>query len=287
MFIFSLIVEILTSTFYSLKFCLLKKEYHSFHLVDPSPYPFLTSWSLLGVVISVVFRLNSDYTISRILFSIFFFLFFYFFISWFNDIILESKFNHTFKVQLGLAYCMQLFIVSEVMFFFSFFWAFFYGSLSPAIQLGGIWPPLGIEAIPFNGVPLLNTILLLSSGVSITWAHKAVTNKRCSLETNQALAFTIFLGIIFTCLQIMEYVEAPFSISDSVYGSTFFMATGFHGFHVFVGTTFIGVCLIRQFYSHFTTKHHFGLIAAIWYWHFVDVVWVFLYVTIYFWGDSI
>jgi cytochrome c oxidase subunit 3 len=242
--------------------------------------------SLLGVAISVVFRFNSDYTISRILFCIFFFLFLYFFISWFNDIILESKFNHTFKVQLGLAYCMQLFIVSEIMFFFSFFWAFFYASISPAIQLGGIWPPLGIEAIPFNGVPLLNTIILLSSGVSITWAHKAVTNSKSSKETIHALIATILAGVVFTFLQIMEYVEAPFSISDSVYGSTFFMATGFHGFHVFVGTTFIFICLFRQLYGHFTTSHHFGLIAAIWYWHFVDVVWIFLYITIYWWGGN-
>lgn len=242
---------------------------------------------LLGVVFSVIARFNYDYTISKILFSFFFFGFLYFFISWFNDIIYESRFHHTLKVQASLANCMQLFIVSEVMFFFSFFWAFFYASISPAIQIGGIWPPKGISAIYFGGVPLLNTVILLASGVSVTWAHKAITNKKKYNEVTFALAWTVALGLIFTALQIMEYWEAPFSISDTVYGSTFFMATGFHGFHVFVGTTFLLVCLFRQLYGHFTTGHHFGLLAAIWYWHFVDVVWIFLYMTIYWWGGFV
>ena len=257
------------------------RENHPFHLVDPSPYPILTSTALLGVVLSVALRFSQDYVVSRFLFVLSFYAFLRFFTGWFKSIIAESQLHHTYKVQLGLAYGMQLFIVSEVMFFFSFFWAFFYASISPAIQLGGVWPPQGITVIYFGGVPLLNTLILLASGVSITWAHSAIVNYKGYSDVVKALYITILAGLVFTALQIMEYWEAPFSISDSVYGSTFFMATGFHGFHVFVGTTFIAVCLFRQLFRHFTATHHFGLIAAIWYWHFVDVVWIFLYVTMY------
>jgi cytochrome c oxidase subunit 3 len=176
--------------------------------------------------------------------------------------------------------------VSEVLFFFRFFWAFFHRRLSPTIEIGIQWPPIGIS--PFNPfqVPLLNTIILLSSGFTVTWAHHAIIENNFS-QAWQRLTLTVILGVYFTILQGIEYWEARFSISDSVYGSTFFLATGFHGIHVIIGTTFLAVCLIRLNIKHFSINHHFGFEAAAWYWHFVDVVWLFLFITIYWWGSYI
>jgi cytochrome c oxidase subunit 3 len=172
----------------------------------------------------------------------------------------------------------------KLCFFFAFFWAFFHSSFNPSIALGGVWPPFGITILDPWAIPLLNTVILLSSGATVTWAHHAIVwgSKNDGLK---ALVFTIFLATIFTALQAYEYVTAPFSISDSVYGSTFYMATGFHGFHVFVGTIFLAVSLTRLNLDHFTREHHFGFEAAAWYWHFVDVVWLFLFLTIYWWGS--
>lgn len=205
---------------------------------------------------------------------------------WFRDIVVESTFegNHTAKVQTGLRFGMVLFIVSEIMFFFAFFWAFFHSSLSPAVAIGCVWPPMGIETLNPWEVPFLNTLILLSSGVSITWAHRAIIAGNRA-NTIIGLGITILLGIIFTLCQLFEYITAPFGINDGVYGSVFYMATGFHGFHVFVGTTFLVVCLLRQVFYHFTIEHHFGFEAAAWYWHFVDVVWLFLFTSIYWWGS--
>ena len=164
-----------------------------------------------------------------------------------------------------------------------FFWAFFHRSLSPAIELGASWPPIGIISFnPFQ-IPLLNTAILLASGVTVTWAHHRLIENNHS-QTTQGLFFTVLLGIYFTILQAYEYIEAPFTIADSIYGSTFFIATGFHGIHVLIGTTFLLVCLLRHLNNHFSKNHHFGFEAAAWYWHFVDVVWLFLYITIYWWG---
>ena len=150
-------------------------------------------------------------------------------------------------------------------------------------MLGNVWPPVFMTVLNPWEIPLLNTVLLLSSGATITWAHHSIVwgSKNHAI---MALSVTILLAIIFTLLQGFEYITAPFTISDSVFGSTFYMATGFHGFHVFVGTCFLIVCLIRLYFNHFTKEHHFGFEAAAWYWHFVDVVWLFLFLTIYWWG---
>jgi len=174
-------------------------------------------------------------------------------------------------------------LLQKFYFFFSFFWAFFHRRISPTIEIGAQWPPIGIY--PFNPfqVPLLNTIILLSSGVTVTWSHHSIIENNHS-QAVYSLILTVALGIYFTLLQAMEYWEARFSISDSVYGSTFFLATGFHGLHVIIGTTFLIVCLARQLIYHFSSGHHFGFEAAAWYWHFVDVVWLFLYIRIYWWG---
>jgi cytochrome c oxidase subunit 3 len=169
------------------------------------------------------------------------------------------------------------------MFFFSIFWAYFHSSLAPVPEIGSIWPPLGITPVYAWGIPLLNTILLLSSGATVTWAHHALLTGNKS-QTLVAMYYSIGLATVFTLIQLFEYIESTFTMSDGVYGSTFFMATGFHGFHVIVGTVFLAVTTIRILKNQMTKEHHFGFEAAIWYWHFVDVVWLFLFVTIYWWG---
>jgi len=178
---------------------------------------------------------------------------------------------------------MLLFIVSEIMFFFAFFWAFFHSSLNPSIVLGGVFPPAYLTILDPWKIPLLNTVILLTSGASITYAHHSIVlgDKMSSLK---GLFITILLAVIFTSLQVYEYLNSPFSISDSVYGSTFYLTTGFHGFHVFVGTCFIAFCTLRLYKNHFTCEHHFGFEASAWYWHFVDVVWLFLFIAVYWWG---
>jgi cytochrome c oxidase subunit 3 len=207
--------------------------------------------------------------------------------TWFRDIVREAVFEgqHTRQVQLGLRNGMLLFIFSELLFFMSFFWAFFHASLAPTPEIGSLWPPLGIETINAWGFPFLNTLILLTSGATITWAHHSLIlgNRR---STILSLIITIGLAVFFTLIQAYEYIESSFSISDSVYGTTFFLLTGFHGLHVIVGTIFILVSLLRLINGHFTKTHHFGFEAAAWYWHFVDVVWLFLFVVVYWWGGN-
>ena len=207
-------------------------------------------------------------------------------IVWWRDVIRESTFHghHTLIVKQGLKYGMILFILSEVCLFVSLFWAFFHSSLAPTIEVGSIWPPKGIHPLNPWSVPLLNTAVLLSSGATVTWAHHAIISGKRK-EAITGLFFTVLLGIGFTGLQAMEYYEAPFTISDSIYGSTFFVTTGAHGGHVLIGSTFLLVCLFRLISHQFTRNHHFGFEAAAWYWHFVDVVWLFLFIFMYWWGS--
>jgi len=205
---------------------------------------------------------------------------------WWRDVIRESTFDlsHTKRVLVGLKLGMILFIVSEIMFFFAFFWSFFYFSINPAMELGSVWPPLYITILnPFE-VPLLNTVLLLSSGASLTWAHHAIV-LGSKYQAILGMLVTIFLAILFTGWQGFEYFNAPFTMSDSSYGSIFYLTTGFHGFHVFIGTCFLAVCFYRLVFDHFSRDRHFGFEAAAWYWHFVDVVWLFLYIVFYLWGS--
>jgi cytochrome c oxidase subunit 3 len=260
---------------------------HPFHLVDPSPWPLVTATAAFITATGFVLYIHNFSGGG----SLFFFGFVFLLVSmgiWWRDIIREGTFEgqHSSIVQLGLRYGIILFIVSEVIFFFGFFWAFFWASLAPVPEIGSVWPPKGIEVLKAFEVPFLNTAILLLSGSSVTWAHHAlvVGSKK---ESIVALAITVLLAILFTLLQALEYYSANFTISDGIYGSTFFIATGFHGFHVLVGTCFLVVCFFRILAYHFTKQHHFGFEAAAWYWHFVDVVWLFLFVSIYWWGNSV
>jgi len=254
---------------------------HQYHLVDPSPWPLVGSLAAglfagggvlymhgYGTAVVIIGFLGVLAVMAL----------------WWRDVVREATYegHHTPIVQLGMRYGMALFIASEVMFFSAFFWAFFSSSLFPA---GGVWPPQGIR--PFNPweFPFLNTLILLLSGTTVTWAHHALLegNRRGLL---QGLTVTVLLGLCFTSCQAYEYGHAAFHFTDGIYPSTFFMATGFHGFHVIIGTIFLAVCLWRAYLGHFTPDHHFGLEAAAWYWHFVDVVWLFLFVCIYWWGQG-
>ena len=260
------------------------KTKHSWHLVDPSPWPLMAAIGAFSITSGLVLFMHK-YIGGELLFKTGLFLTLFIMYTWWRDIIREATFEeqHNASVQRGLRLGMILFIVSEVMFFFAFFWAFFHSSLAPAYNIGGVWPPEAITTIKASGIPLTNTVFLLSSGATVTWAHHAI-RVRAKKHTIIGLIITIILAILFTFLQGFEYVSAPFTITDSVFGSCFYMTTGFHGFHVFIGTCCLFVSLLRVVFNHFTSTHHFGFESAIWYWHFVDVVWLFLFVFVYWWG---
>ena len=257
---------------------------HPYHLVDPSPWPVIGAISAGVMTTGMVMFMHHvgpwevllPLGVVGILATMF---------MWFRDVIDEATFRgfHNPVVQIGMRYGMALFIASEVMFFSAFFWAYFNASLFPTDVTGGVWPPKGIRTFDPLSLPLLNTLILLTSGVTVTWAHHALRegDRQGML---QGLAITILLGLSFTCVQAFEYSHAAFHFSGGIYPSVFFMATGFHGFHVIIGTTFLIVCFFRAKAGHFKPEHHFGFEAAAWYWHFVDVVWLFLFTCIYFFG---
>jgi cytochrome c oxidase subunit 3 len=277
---------------------------HDYHLVDPSPWPFVGSVGAFVMALGALglFKYNKGEPLLMFgldwaqpwLFFVGLAMVIYTMYGWWRDVVKESRSGyHTKVVSLHLRYGMILFIASEVMFFVAWFWAFFDIALypGPAEQpmrselTGGHFPPKGIETFDPWHLPLLNTLILLLSGTTVTWAHHALLHDdRKGLKNG--LLLTVVLGALFTALQIYEYGHAAFSFSDHIYGATFFMATGFHGFHVLVGTIFLLVCLMRASAGHFTPQKHFGFEAAAWYWHFVDVVWLFLFVAIYVWGGG-
>ena len=221
----------------------------------------------------------------KLLFVLGFLVLFFTRLQWWRDIIREATYQgkHTVDVERGLRLGIILFILREVCLFFSFFWAFFHSSLSPSVEIGTVWPPTQIDKVRPFGVPLLNSAILLSRGASLTWAHMSILIS-LKTESHISLAMTVVLGVIFTALQIMEYSSSHFTLADSIYGGTFYIATGLHGLHVLIGTLFIVTIWIRQISGHFRVSHHFGFEASAWYWHFVDVVWLFLFICIYWWG---
>lgn len=273
----------------------LVKKRNPWHLVKPSMWPFLLSITITNFLTMVVCWMHDVeiYPLCLLLKTNVLPMFLtlchvvYIMGRWLEDVVIEGTYfgHHTFAVERSLRLGMALFIVSEVMFFFSFFWAFFHSSLNPSINIGGVWPPKGIEPVDPWGIPLLNTVLLLSSGVTVTWSHYSFFI-RSRFYVTAGLVLTIILGVVFTAIQALEYVETPFTICDSVFGSCFYMLTGFHGFHVLIGTIMLIVTFIRHLNYHFSDTYHFGFEAAAWYWHFVDVVWIFLFAFVYVWGGK-
>nr|YP_010736837.1 cytochrome c oxidase subunit III [Macropsis hainanensis]WEP24711.1 cytochrome c oxidase subunit III [Macropsis hainanensis] len=255
---------------------------HPYHLVDKSPWPLTSSLGLLSLTSGSIMWMHKY---SQFLMIVGMIIILMTMFQWWRDITRESTFQgfHTKKVVMSMKMGMIMFIMSEIMFFLSFFWAFFHSSLSPNMEIGMNWPPLGIKTFNPINIPMLNTIILLTSGMSMTWAHNAMIKNNLT-QVEQSLIITIILGIYFSMMQLYEYIEASFSIADSIYGSTFFVSTGFHGIHVLIGTTFILIKFLRTKNLHFSKNHHMGFEAAAWYWHFVDVVWLFLYMSVYWWG---
>lgn len=256
-------------------------KFQPFHIVDKSPWPLIGSIAAFTFITGILDLIHFN-NINIIFISIL--IITATIIQWWRDICREASFqgNHTLNVLINIKWGIALFIISEIFFFLSFFWAFFHRRLSPNIEIGSQWPPTAIY--PFNPfrIPLLNTTILLSSGISITWSHHRILINNY-LEAKNSLILTITLGILFTFLQEWEYLEASFRISDSIFGSIFFISTGFHGLHVIIGSTFLIISLLRLTRRHYSNKHHFGFEAAAWYWHFVDVVWLFLYTFVYWW----
>lgn len=246
---------------------------HPIHLVDFSPWPMLTSLTLVNLVVS-------DHLFFHLL-TLFFILF-----QWFRDLLRESfSGQHTLFVQKGLTFGFFLFLISEIMLFLSFFWAFFHSSLAPSIDLALIWPPLGIHTVNPWGLPLLGSIVLLSSGFILTLSHHYLLlgHKFLSLIF---LFFSIFFGFFFLFLQFSEYFYGQFSLTDSVFGSVFYITTGLHALHVLFGSLFLFFQFFRLSFDHFSLEHHLGFEFAIFYWHLVDLVWLFVFFSYYCWSHS-
>ncbi|GLS22503.1 cytochrome c oxidase subunit III [Labrys miyagiensis] len=266
---------------------------HDYHLVNPSPWPFVGAMSAFVLAIGLITWMHGA-SVGPLVFGAGLIGVLYTMMMWWWDVIKEAtEGDHTPVVQLHHRYGMMLFIASEVMFFVAWFWAYFAVALFPGqvnevartALTGGVWPPKGIETLDPWHLPLLNTLILLTSGTTVTWAHHALLEGDKKGLRN-GLLLTVILGLFFTACQAYEYAHAPFGFSGHIYGSTFFMATGFHGFHVIIGTIFLAVCLWRASFDQFTLRHHLGFEFAAWYWHFVDVVWLFLFACIYVWGHG-
>ena len=270
---------------------------HDYHILSPSVWPFLASVAAFLMLFGAVGWMSGGFTIlfgtipvsGPWLFLIGFVGVLYVMFGWWSDVIAESRAgDHAPVVRIGLKYGFILFIMSEVMFFFAWFWSFFkhamypMGPNSPAED--GVWPPAGIETFDPWHLPLINTLILLCSGAAATWAHHALVHENNRQDMKNGLILAVVLGLIFTVFQAYEYSHAAFGFSGNIYGANFFMATGFHGAHVIIGTIFLFICLLRLMRGHFTQNKHVGFEAAAWYWHFVDVVWLFLFAAVYVWG---
>ena len=259
-----------------------QEKNHDYHILQPSIWPLLSAGSAFILLFGAVLFFHQY---SPVIMIVGLLAIMYCMYGWWSEVISESKVgDHTPVVQIGLRYAVIMFIASEVMFFAAWFWTFFKHALYPMEASGGTWPPTGIETFDPWHLPLINTLILLCSGAACTWAHHALVHENDRKGLIYGLLLSIALGALFTVFQIYEYGHASFGFSGNIYGASFFMATGFHGAHVLIGTIFLAVCLLRALKGHFTQEKHIGFEAAAWYWHFVDVVWLFLFASVYIWG---
>jgi len=260
---------------------------HDYHILPPSIWPLVGAVSAFVMLFGSVLWMKDSgpymflIGLAGVLYTMF---------AWWSEVVNEGQTgDHTPVVRIGLRYGFILFIMSEVMFFLAWFWAFFksalypMGPMSPIVD--GVWPPAGIETFDPWPLPLINTLILLLSGCAATWAHHALTHDNNRQDMKTGLILAIALGALFTFFQAYEYSHAAFGLGGNIYGATFFMATGFHGFHVIIGTIFLFITLMRVYKGHYTQEQHVGFEAAAWYWHFVDVVWLFLFAAVYIWGQ--
>nr|ALO64875.1 cytochrome c oxidase subunit III [Lasioglossum lativentre] len=255
-------------------------HHHPFHMVTISPWPLTISATIWNILWSVIIWIDTS-NFYLLLYNILILLLFLY--QWWRDVVRESTMQgcHTLNVVKLLKMGMILFLISELFFFISFFWAYLHCAIAPSIEIGMTWPPKNIIMFNPYDIPLLNSIILISSGFTITWSHNLlVKNKKKAMIP---LMITILLGMYFSFIQAIEYMEAPFTFNDGIFGSIFFMATGFHGLHVILGIMFLTTSLIRMYLNHFSKIHHFHFEAATWYWHFVDIIWLILYTLIYWW----
>ena len=256
---------------------------HDYHILNPSVWPFLGAVGGFTMLFGAVLFFHDNGPWIMLIGAV---LIAYVMFAWWSDVITESHSgDHTPVVQIGLRYGFILFIMSEIMFFSAWFWNFFKHAMYPMEEgSGGVWPPVGIETFDPWHLPLINTLVLLASGAAATWAHHAIVHENNRKDLIHGLTIAIILGVAFTGLQAYEYSHAAFGFSGNIYGASFFMATGFHGAHVIIGSVFLFVCLMRALKGHFTPTSHIGFETAAWYWHFVDVVWLFLFAAVYIWG---
>jgi len=261
---------------------------HDYHILNPSIWPLIGASGGFIMLFGAVLWMHGS---GPWMFLIGLAAVLYVMFAWWSDVIDEAHIgDHTPVVTIGLRYGVIMFIMSEVMFFAAWFWSFFKHAIYPMDPGGafplveGVWPPAGIETFDPWHLPLINTLILLCSGCFATWAHHALAHENNRQHLIWGLWGAIILGVIFTGTQAYEYGHAAFSFRENIYGANFFMATGFHGFHVVVGTLFLAICLLRTYRGHFTQERHIGFEAAAWYWHFVDVVWLFLFAAVYIWG---
>ena len=260
-------------------------QLHPFHLVDNSPWPIFTSFTLFGLAMNSALTMHG-YIGTSLWVVLNIITLFYVMFLWFRDIVSEGTYlgNHTVEVRNGINLGFILFIVSETLFFIGIFWAFGHSAIAPTVEIGAIWPPLGIEAIGPTDLPLLNTLLLLSSGATLTYSHHYLINGN-RYHALLGLFITIASAVIFMICQYIEYITSSFTIADGVFGSVFYMGTGFHGLHVLVGIIMLSISYWRIWNYHSTKTHHLGFHTSVLYYHFVDVVWLFLFILFYWWGS--